>query len=235
MNEAAYRLPLGLLVVIVDKEKSRRVVKCFQNAHVHLLYQCIAEGTASSEILDMLGLGATDKTVTFSLAPRAVTERLLPALSEEFRLKSRGKGIAFTLPVNSAVSSVAKMLSEEAREKIMQHLSRMEEGMESMKCEATHSLIVTVINRGYSEELMEAARSAGATGGTVLHARRMGLEESMKFLGISLQTEKEIVVIIAPVDKKVEMMKAIGHRCGVHSEAQGILFSIPVDSVAGLG
>ena len=81
---------------------------------------------------------------------------------------------------------------------------------------------------------MEAAREAGAGGGTVLHSRHIGNEAINEFWGFSVQEEKEIVLILSDVDKKVEIMKKISESCGMNSEAQGIVMSLPIDSVIGV-
>ena len=59
-------------------------------------------------------------------------------------------------------------------------------------------LIITIINRGFSEDVVDAAKSAGAQGGTVLHARGTGVHEAEKFFGISIQPEKEMVLTLVP-------------------------------------
>jgi len=93
---------------------------------------------------------------------------------------------------------------------------------------------MVTINQGYSDELMAAAKGAGAMGGTVLHARRVGSDEPLKRWGISIQEEKEIVFILTTKDKKKEIMKAICDNCGLNTEMQGMVTAIPVDAVAGL-
>ena len=96
--------------------------------------------------------------------------------------------------------------------------------------ENDYQIIVALVNQGYSEEVMAAARPAGAAGGTVLHSRRVGAEEALSQWGFSLQEEKEAVMILA----KLAIMQAICDNCGLQSEAQGIVLSLPVDNVVGL-
>lgn len=81
---------------------------------------------------------------------------------------------------------------------------------------------------------MEAARPEGASGGTVFHSRRIASEETMKFWKISVQEEREVVMILARKEDKLSIMQAIGQKCGVKSEAQGVVFSLPVDESVGL-
>ena len=90
------------------------------------------------------------------------------------------------------------------------------------------------MNQGYSAEVMDAARPAGASGGTVFHSRRVGSEESLKFWKIHVQQEREVVIILAQKEDKLAIMQAIGQKCGMQSPAQGVVMSLPVDEIAGL-
>lgn len=99
--------------------------------------------------------------------------------------------------------------------------------------EVKHTVVVAVVNRGFSEDVMNAARTAGAHGGTVLHSRSIGSEEAGAW-GLSVQEEKDIVLILAKAEAKVEIMRNITETCGVNSKAQGVVVSLPVDSVMGI-
>ena len=98
----------------------------------------------------------------------------------------------------------------------------------------THELIVVVLNEGCSDMVMAAARPAGATGGTVLQGKGTGARESEKFLGISLASEKDVVLIVAEKQKKSAIMKAIMEKAGPGTDAAAICFSLPVTHVEGL-
>jgi uncharacterized protein YaaQ len=103
-----------------------------------------------------------------------------------------------------------------------------------MKTEIKHELILVIVNQGYSDELMAAAREAGARGGTVLGARGLMHEGPVKFFGISVQQEKEILIILTGNDKKLPIMEAVSRDFGLGSKAAGLVFSLPVDMVMGL-
>ena len=81
---------------------------------------------------------------------------------------------------------------------------------------------------------MEVVRAQGVKGGTVIRSRRIGNKEATSFWGLSVQDEKEIVLILVESSNKVDLMKCIGEKCGMHSEAQGIVLSLPIDSVVGI-
>lgn len=97
-----------------------------------------------------------------------------------------------------------------------------------------NQLIMTIINRGFSDTVMQAAKEAGARGGTILTARGTGAKEAEKFFGITIQPEKEVVMIIAPSENKNEIMKAITKKSGLGAAGQGITFSLPIEDAVGL-
>ena len=97
-----------------------------------------------------------------------------------------------------------------------------------------YDLILVVVNRGNVDTVMDAAREGGARGGTVLHARRVGLEDGENLLGFTLQPEKEIIAILSPRPQKLEIMRAVNKAAGLTTECRGILFSLPVEDMMGL-
>ena len=105
---------------------------------------------------------------------------------------------------------------------------------ENVMAESNYVLITAIVNRGFSGEVMNAARAAGARGGTVMHSRCIANENVIGPLGFDVQDETEIVMILAPSQDKMEIMKAITENCGVHSEANGIVLSLPIESVIGI-
>jgi len=95
-------------------------------------------------------------------------------------------------------------------------------------------LIITIVNRGFDDVVMDAARSAGATGGTVLNARGAGVHEAEKFFGISIQPEKDLILILAKREEKKQIMHAIRNEVGLNKEGRGLSFSMPVEDVCGI-
>ena len=96
-----------------------------------------------------------------------------------------------------------------------------------------YELIITIVNKDYAANLMEAAREVGAKGGTILNARGAGGHEVEKLFGLTIQQEKEVVLILTSVDHKVEIMKAIIEATGLNTPGRGICFSLPVEDVIG--
>ena len=95
-------------------------------------------------------------------------------------------------------------------------------------------LIITIVNKGNTDLVMDAARKAGGTGGTITVARGTGNPDLMKFYGIAIQPEKEMVFIVAAHDISEKMMKAIYEEAGIGTQGLGICFAVPIDEAVGL-
>ena len=207
--------PIRLLVTIVEHGKGERITNLANARHVHFNFILHGRGTASSDILDMLGLGSTEKDVVVCALPRSRVRQMLHDVAEEMRLKRPGTGVAFSLPLSGINELIA-------------------EGTANMGAEK-HWLVLTVVNPGITDQVMAAAKEAGATGGTILHARGVGRENAEAFLGVSIQSEREIVAILCPREKGPSIMQAINASFGPKSGAKGIIFSLPVRDMMGIG
>lgn len=95
-------------------------------------------------------------------------------------------------------------------------------------------VILCIINAGFSEDAMDTARMLGARGGTVINARGTASKEAEKIFNITIQPEKEIVMILVPSDIKDAILKGLYDSVGVNTQAQGIAFTLPVDDVVGI-
>ena len=98
----------------------------------------------------------------------------------------------------------------------------------------THQVIFCIVNSGFSDVAMDAAKKAGARGGTILNARGTGSIEAEAFFGISVQPEKEIIMIVTPTEDSDKILQCLYDEVGLNSHGQGIAFAVPVDGVVGL-
>lgn len=97
-----------------------------------------------------------------------------------------------------------------------------------------HEAIFCIVNSGYSEVVMDAAKKLGARGGTIINARGTANKEAEKFFNITIQPEKEIVMILVPSALKEDILHALYKQVGLDTPGQGIAFALPVDGVVGL-
>lgn len=96
-------------------------------------------------------------------------------------------------------------------------------------------LIVAVANEGRTDTIMNAARAAGAAGGTVIHGKGTASEEAAHFFNISIASEKEMIFIVSKKEQKSQIMRSVLEKAGPGTEAGAVLFSLPVTSVEGFG
>jgi nitrogen regulatory protein PII len=156
---------------------------------------------------------------------------LLKEVRKKLGFHNAGAGIAFTVPLSSVHQPVLQVLKEAGTNN--PKLKNLKE-REKMSNEVKHDLIVSIINQGYSDEFMTIAREAGATGGTVINARGLANQGPIKFFGVSVQDEKEIILMVTNHDRKTAIMQAVSQSYGINSEAGGMIFSLPVDTLMGL-
>ncbi len=217
-----------LLVLIVNPKLADRAADLFLKSALPVQYRLGAVGTASSEIMDTLGLGSIDKTLLISTVPEGFGAKMLELLHTKLRLDAVNSGIAFTIPLTGLNKLLLRM---------MDHTEKETDSAKDRKDDTSmskYALISAIVNRGFSSEVMDAARAAGAGGGTVLHSRSISNEEAKSFWGLGAQEEKEIVLILAEQEKKTAIMTAISQNHGMNSDAKGMVISLPIDSVMGL-
>ena len=183
-------------------------------------------GTANSEMLDYFGLESSEKAVIFGIVTDEVWDYIKKGLQSKLQIDVPGTGIAFTIPLSSIGGKRELLFLTEGQ--------KYEKGEESTLKETKHELLVVIANQGYSDLIMKAARSANANGGTIIHAKGIGMELAEKFLGVSLASEKEIIFLVTKKEEKNKVMKAVMQNAGMESKAKSIVFSLPVTDTAGL-
>ncbi len=231
MNANEKNASFRVLMLITSPKLADKAEKLYREGSIPIHYRLNGMGTAPTEMLDLLGIGSSDKGILISILPKNFADKMLSKLYTELRLGIPGSGIGFTLPLSGANNHIFTILKNSSEDNT-QAPTRKEESL--MTDETKNVLIAVIANRGYSEEIMTAAKSAGARGGTVLHSRRIGDEQAMSFWGLSLQEEMEMLLIVATGESKMPIMKAISEKYGVRSEAQGIVLSLPIDNAIGL-
>lgn len=220
-----------ILVFITPVKKEKKLQAVFAENHIPIFYQCTAHGTAPSEVLDILGIGDSTRLITIAFQPRFRVRRVFDRINNAISLHKKGGGIGFSIPLTGLQNHVLEMINKETAEK----LKKVVEGDETdMKKNAAYSVIWVSVARGFSSDVVEAARTAGAPGGTILRGSRNCDESITDYLGIPLQSEQEFVMLLVEKEKKAAIMSAIAKACGLATEAHGTILSLPVDEVMGL-
>lgn len=219
------------LITIVDLDQKDDLKDIFKKYNMPINLLTYGQGSAKSVIYDILGYGGSKKIISISILGKPMSDYIMEQLYKKLHLNKPGTGIAFTISLSTA-TSILLTVSKQANENFKKGFEDMTEIVTGAIKEPYH-LIIAVVNTGYFEQVMEAAKNAGATGGTLIHARGIGSKEAIKYLRITVQPEKDLVLILAPQDKKVEIMKNITQETGVKTKAMGICFSLPVNRIMG--
>ena len=175
-------------------------------------------GTAVQSMLDLLGIESNEKRVVLSTATEAQKRRL--------HIGVPGHGIVIAVPVKSigGGKTVAYLMGEENKS-----------AKTAPPSGYAYELIVVVASEGQTDLVMNAARAAGARGGTVLHGKGTGAKADPKFHNISIAEEKEVILIVSKTEEKSEIMRSILKKAGPDTPAKAIAFSLPTSEVAGFG
>ncbi len=226
---------LNMVITITDRERTETAINLFRENNVFTTDIVLGQGTASREMLDYLYLNPSEKAIVFGVVTGAGLLPLLKAFKRKMFIDVPGNGIVAVVPLNTIGGRrrLEYMLDGQAVD-TTQRSQEEAERMERMSVKTDHELIFVIANEGYSDLIMDAARGAGAAGGTVIKAKGTGAEYTEKFFGFSIASEKEIHLLVTPAQGRNNIMKAIMEKAGLESKAQSIVFSLPVSHALGL-
>ncbi len=220
------------VLTIVNRSDNKDFVDFFDKNQVNNIYSMPAHGTASDSMLDLLGIAKSEKTIHFSLLVRSKMKKVLSRLTTDMLIDLPSRGIALAIPLSSIASRDA--LNYFHDEDAPQSANKNTDNESEDKKMNNTELIVVICEKGHTDLIMDAAREAGARGGTVTHAKGTGSQYTEKFLGLSIAEEKEIIYIVSTTEKKQPIMKEIMAKAGGASPAHAVVFSLPVSDTAGL-
>lgn len=215
-----------IMTTIIDRKNSKKYIDLYKKDKLEVMYITLGEGTARGDILDYLGLEASEKMVIFNFVQQRDWMQTKKDLQRKLQIDAPGEGIAFLVPLSSIGGKRTLQFLLDRQE--------LPESEESTLKDTTYELIVAIADQGNLEMVMDAARGAGAYGGTVIHAKGTGMEYAEKYLGVTIAAEKAMIFIVTKKDQKNSIMKAIMEQAGMQTPAKTIVFSLPVTDTAGL-
>jgi nitrogen regulatory protein PII len=226
---------LHLVMAITDREKSDKIVSLFDDNNVATTYALMGEGTAPPEVLDYLYLSPSEKIIVFGVVTNTGIAPLIKSAKRKLYIDYPGNGIMASIPLNSVGGKrCLQFIMDGQAIDLNEKKSDEVEREERMAIKTDYEMIFVIANEGYSDMIMDAARGAGAKGGTVIKGRGTGVENTEKFLGFSIAKEKEIHLLVTPAQGRNHIMKAIMEKAGLESKAQAMVFSLPVSHAIGL-
>lgn len=216
---------MKLMISIVERGQGKGLQKLYRSRHIPLHLQCAGRGTATSEIMDILGLGSSEKDVLISWAAASAAVQLLSQLNGELRETIQASGIVFTLPISGLNSLVAALSAYQA-----ENLKKELRGDPQVE-RAENSVILISCSRGCTDEIMSTAKAHGARGGTVVKARLAGQEDLEQAYDMELEEEREILAIVVPTQLRAPIMEAVNSAHGLRSKAQCMVCSLPIEDL----
>lgn len=216
---------MNYIISICDPKAAPKLTEICSELGLRIAVSLNGRGTAVRSMLDILGIEDNEKRVILTIANRKKTKEFIREQKRRLFIGVPGHGVAVAVPIKSigGGKTVAFLNGEQQIAKYTPELNY------------AYELITVIANEGRSDLVMNAARSAGAKGGTVLHGKSTGAKDSEKFYNISISGEKEVILIVAEAAQKSEIMRSILKNAGPDSEAGAIVFSMPVSEVAGFG
>ena len=213
-------------ITIIKRSDTQEYEEFYRANGVSVLYSTPCNGTAHQRSLDLFGIEKTEKTMLFATVTDGTQKQLIDRLTTQMKIDLPDRGVALGIPL----SGVGGMKTLEYFTAGQPLAPKTEDN--TMTYESAHELIVAIYEKGYTDLVMNAAREAGARGGTTIHAKGTGAGAE-KFFGLTLAQETEIVFIVSDVEKKKDIMRAIMQQAGVESKAHALVFSLPVSDTAG--
>ncbi len=213
---------LMVLLSIVERDKGKKLIKELKNINIRMNFQCVGFGTAPTEMLDIFGLGTNDKDIVISLGSESTVKDMMANFGTAFESHSKYGGLMMVFKTAAASRMLAELLN-------YNNTVETEKGSGSMKNEHHNDLIMISVNEGYSDDVMQVARKAGATGGTVMKGRLADIEQFAELGKGELDGEREILWILAPRQTSKQIMEDVNAEFGMTSKANGIIIAIPTE------
>lgn len=212
---------MNFLISVCNPKALPLLTQICDELDIRLPISLIGRGTAVRSMLDILGIEDTERRVVFGVADNDKTERFLRAQTDRMYIGVPGHGITVALPIKSIGGG--------------RTMAYLDADKYTPQINNTYELIVAIANEGRTDQVMNAARQAGARGGTVLHGKGTAGEAAQKFLNVSIASEKELVLIVAQQNIKSGIMSAILKEAGPDTRAGAVVFSLPISAIAGFG
>lgn len=206
------------IISIVERGKSDSLIQAFHQFGCLPHLQFVANGTASSEVLDVLGIGTSKRDVILSIGESNTVHQLMNEIRDRNKIKLHSKGIIFTIQS----TGLSALLTKSAFQSAIQEEIKEEHTMNK------NSLILVSFNQGYSDDIMAVAKESGARGGTVIKANWADAEHIENKYGVNIHKEKEILAIVADNNIRKDIMNSIHQKYGQDPKVQALLLSLPV-------
>ena len=213
---------LMMLLSIVERDKGKKLIKDLEDMKIKVNFQTVGSGTAPTEMMDIFGLGTKDKDIVISLGAENDVKEMMSNFGAAFESHTKFGGLMIVLQLSAASRILTEILHFDS-------IKNTEKETENMKNEHRNNLVIISVNEGYSDNVMQVARRAGATGGTVIKGRLADIEQFAEIQDSKVDEEREILCILAPLQVSKQIMEDVNKEFGLTSPANGIVFAVPTE------
>ncbi|MGM8216454.1 P-II family nitrogen regulator [Bacillaceae bacterium W0354] len=220
-----------LIVTIVKKDKAKKVIHASKLAGAQGGTTFFGKGFRHNEKTKVLGIPVErEREIVLTLVSNSIYPQVLDAIIDSVKLNKAKHGIGFVIDTKK-ITGVNHMLGLGLEENENSH-----EGVKNSMVDKNvdYDLIITIVNRGDSDKVVESTRKAGAEGGTIINGRGTGVHEKAKLFNILIEPEKEIVLTLIDKQKTEEVLKAIEEGAELNKAGKGIAFVLDVEETVGI-
>lgn len=212
-----------MLFSIVGRGKGKKYMDTLTEKGIAFHMQMTAHGTAPSEMMDIFGLGNTDKDVVISYATEKTGKAYVEEITKNVGAAGSFGGLLMCFRLSAINRLTAEIINRSAPE------TEEKGGTKRMANTHKQQLILVTVNQGFTNQVMQTAKKAGAMGGTILRARLASADKLEQYGDIAAQEEKEVIAILAPVGVASKIMEEVNKEHGFHTDACGMITALPVD------
>jgi nitrogen regulatory protein PII len=220
-----------LIITIVKKENAKKVVEASKKAGARGGTTILGHGISRNEKKYFFGIPVErERAIILTLIPQENYEKVLNAIIDSVDLEKAKHGIGMVINTKQ-IAGICHMFGLKIEEGIQykeESINRMEES------NLSYDLIVTIVNKGDSDKVVDASKKAGAEGGTIISGRGTGIHEKAKLFNILIEPEKEIVLTLITRDKTEAVLQAIEEEADLKTPGKGIAFVLDVERTVGI-
>ena len=215
---------MNYVLSVINPYGANLMMRICEELDLPIVLSTPCRGTATRSMLDLLGMDSRDRRLFMTIASPEQTKKLIEEQRRRLYIDAPGNGVTLGVPIKSVGGA-----------KTLAFLSNGQNVKGVPTLNFDYELILVIANQGATDQVMDAARSAGARGGTVIHGLGTGSKNAEKFYKVSIASEKEVILIVSAAEQKAAIMKAILEKAGPATKAGAITFSLPVSEIAGFG
>ena len=214
---------MNYVLSIINPEDADTLQDILEGMNVSFCVTMLAHGTATKSMMNLLGIESKERRVVAAVMRAEDTHRLIQEQKRRMSMGAPGHGIMVAIPIKSVGGG-----------RTLAYLNNGEIPKNAPNMVFSHELIMVVANEGHINDVMDAAREAGASGGTILHGKGANAHKAQEFFQMSFAAEKEVLLIVSKAEQKAAIMQSILKKSsGTENGAGAIVFSLPVSEVGG--